>query len=126
MHGCLGVVFGALGRLVMMARVRFVVYVAEQVLHFHGRVVCCRRTHLLVHLKSTLRIVHRGGARRTQPLQITAAYQASVHVGDLAVSRTRVMMHLDLPRIGGRLLVETALASRLVEVLGADAGRSLL
>lgn len=110
----------------MVACVRFVVDVAKQVLHFHSRVVCRRRAHLLVHLESTcLRIVHRRGTRTTHPLQITTAYQAGVHVGDLPVRRTRVMVHLDLPGIGRRLLVETTLTGRLVEVLGADAGRSL-
>ena len=111
----------------MVASVRFVAGVAEQVLHFHSRVVCRRRAYLLVHLESTcLRIVHRRGARTTHPLQITTAYQAGVHIGDLPVRRTRVMVHLDLPRVGRRLLIETTLTGSLVEVLRADTGRSLL
>ena len=89
--------------------------------------MCRRRAHLLVHLESTcLRIVHRRGTRTTHPLQITTAYQAGVHVGDLPMRRTRVMVHLDLPRVGWRLLVETTLAGCLVEVLCPDAGCSLL
>ena len=108
----------------MMARVRLVVDVAQQILHLECRVRLLPRAYLLVHLKTMLRFVHgRRSCSRTathQALhQVAAPHQVvASHVGDLALCCARMVLHLQLARVLLVLLVvEASLAGRLVEVV---------
>jgi len=79
------------------------------------RGVCC--SHLLVHLKALLRVVHWRGANS---LQVTTPHQVCIHIGDLTLVASR--LHVHLPRV---LLVEPSVAGSLVKMLTSNVSRAL-
>lgn len=80
----------------VVARVRFVVYVAKQVLHFQSWVLTrISRAHLIVHLKPLLRFMHgRDTLCTTHALKVTASHQIRIHIRDLALISSCLNLHL--------------------------------